>query len=198
MTKDNIGQSQTSVWGEKWLGGYSGLKHTASQIIPFIPKSQVYVEPFAGLARTCDESKHEQIILNDLSKYSNEYCKQNFPNAVVENMDFETTILKYDSENTFFLIDPPWRDNIYSKNDLSVLTLKTKQYYERLFYLLDSIKGKFIICTNEHSTGEKICIRESKFKYNRIRVESKDGVIFGKKTHTCLYTNIKEIGQRVT
>lgn len=185
-----------SVWGEKWLGGYSGLKHTCEQIIPLIPKSKIYVEPFAGLARTTISEKHEQIILNDLSQHSNKFCKDKFPMAIVENMDFKETIKKYDSEDTFFLIDPPWRDNVYSKNDLSVLTLKTRQYYEKIFYILDTIKGKFIVCTNEHSTGENVCLRESKFRYNRIRVESKDGVIFGKKTHTCLYTNL-EIGDRV-
>lgn len=186
----------TSVWGEKWLGGYSGLKHTCEQIKQLIPNSKIYCEPFAGLGRTCDETKHEQIILNDLSEHSNKFCKEKYPKAIVENMDFKDTIKKYDSEDTFFLIDPPWRDNVYSENDLSVLTMKTRQYYEHLFYMLNSIKGKFIVCTNEHSVGEKVSLKASRFMYNRIRVDSKDGVIFGKRTHTTLYTNL-DIGERV-
>ena len=53
------------------------------------------------------------MVLNDKSKVSNIYCKKKFPKAIIENMDFEKTLKKYDGPNTFFLIDPPWRISYY-------------------------------------------------------------------------------------
>ena len=93
---------------------YPGLTYTARQISLFFPKTKYYVEPFSGLARTAKYSRSQMMILNDKSEYSNNYCKKKFPNAIVENMDFIETIKKYDSKDTFFLIDPVWRSDFYN------------------------------------------------------------------------------------
>ena len=93
---------------------YPGLTYTARQISLFFPKCKTYVECFAGLARTAKYCRNcETMVLNDKSEYSNNYCKKKFPNAIVENMDFIETIKKYDSKDTFFLIDPVWRSDFY-------------------------------------------------------------------------------------
>ena len=92
---------------------YPGLTYTARQISLFFPKCKTYVECFAGLARTAKYSRSKVMILNDKSEYSNNYCKKKFPNAIVENMDFIETIKKYDTKDTFFLIDPIWRSDFY-------------------------------------------------------------------------------------
>jgi site-specific DNA-adenine methylase len=58
---------------------------------------------------------------------------------VVENMDFEELIKKYDSENTYFYLDPPyWKtENYYSNHDFD------RNDHERLANVLNNIKGKF-------------------------------------------------------
>ena len=92
---------------------YPGLTYTARQISLFFPKCKMYVECFAGLGRTAKYANCKTMVLNDKSEYSNKYCKKKFPNAIVENMDFIETIKKYDSKDTFFLIDPIWRTDFY-------------------------------------------------------------------------------------
>jgi len=80
---------------------------------PYFPKSKIYVECFSGLARTAKHARSEIMILNDKSKHANKICKKKFSKAIVENMDFIDTLKKYDSKDTFFLIDPPWRTDFY-------------------------------------------------------------------------------------
>ena len=121
---------------------YPGLTYTARQISLFFPKCKTYVECFAGLARTSKYVTNcEIMVLNDKSEYSNNYCKKKFPNAIIENMDFLETIKKYDSKDTFFLIDPVWRSDFYdgsikfgNKHLLPnrALTLKNKKNTEVL------------------------------------------------------------------
>ena len=58
---------------------------------------------------------------------------------VVENMDFEELIKNYDSEKTYFYLDPPyWKtENYYSNHDFD------RNDHERLANVLNNIKGKF-------------------------------------------------------
>ena len=170
-----------SVWGKKWLGGYPGLKFTADKIIQYIPECKIYVEPFAGLARTAKGVKCQEMILNDMSDFSNEYCKTEFPNARVTHEDFRECIKKYkDNPDVFMLIDPPWRDNIYSENDKAYSNMKVESYYANIFYLLGDAKCEWIVCTNEHSVGYRF------FRRNILRIEADGSPIFGKKTHVVL------------
>jgi DNA adenine methylase len=57
----------------------------------------------------------------------------------VENLDFETVIQKYDSESTYFYLDPPyWKtENYYSNHDFD------RKDHERLARTLHQVKGKF-------------------------------------------------------
>jgi len=180
-----------TVWGKKLLGGYPGLFHTASKIVKYIPESKIYVEPFSGLGRTV-ELKHDKIVLNDKSEYANEECRKKFPTAIVENMDFEDTINKYDSEDTFFLIDPPWIFNVYDVREESFCDRDIKSYYSKILKLVKNIKGDFIICaSNDEQKMDKILTNTAKFRgYNIKQIESDKGVIFGKKARTLLVSNL--------
>lgn len=57
----------------------------------------------------------------------------------VENLDFEKVIQKYDSESTYFYLDPPyWKtENYYSNHDFD------RGDHERLANTLHQLKGKF-------------------------------------------------------
>jgi len=57
----------------------------------------------------------------------------------VENLDFQQVIEKYDSDNTYIYLDPPyWKtENYYSNHDFD------RKDHERLANVLHNIKGKF-------------------------------------------------------
>jgi len=59
--------------------------------------------------------------------------------TIVENMDFEDVIKKYDSEKSYFYCDPPYynTENYYANHDFGLET------HERLAKCLTSMKGKF-------------------------------------------------------
>jgi DNA adenine methylase len=68
-------------------------------------------------------------------KYRSHFDKITF----VENMDFQEVIEKYDSDKTYFYVDPPyWKtENYYSNHDFD------RNDHERLADSLKSINGKF-------------------------------------------------------
>ena len=185
-----VGDERTSVWGKKLLGGYAGVKHTAKQIIDEIPdisKYKLYVEPFSGLGRTAEYVSTPKV-LNDKSEYANEFCKENFPNAKVENMDFMDTIDKYDSEDTFFLIDPPWRFDTYDVNNLSFCDRKAWDYYDQLLKRIETLKGDWFLLNSADEHETKNILRDSKWGLKI--VESKGKVIFGKHARTMICSNL--------
>ena len=109
---------------------YPGLEKMSKFIGPYFPKSKYYVEPFAGLARTAKHARSTIMVLNDKSKYSNNYCHRIYPNAIIENLDFIECIKKYDGPHTFFLIDPPWRVDFYQGRGM---TARNKKGIARAF-----------------------------------------------------------------
>ena len=141
---------------------YGGLFHMALQISAYIPKSKYYIEPFSGLARTAKYARSQIIILNDKAIGANKKCEKIYPNAIITNYDFEECIKKYDSKETFFLIDPPWRLDFYNgdivkdeiiKNNLrnkkavnlSITDRSVKEYFDQLQKILPKIKGHYIL-----------------------------------------------------
>ncbi len=180
-----------AVWGKKLLGGYAGVKFTADKIkqqMPNMTNYGIYVEPFAGLGRTAEDITVPIMILNDRGEYSNQYCREKFPNATVENMDFKDTIIKYDSENTFFLIDPPWRFECYDKNDKAFCDRKVYDYYKQILDLVDNIKGDWFILSSADEHEQKNILVKS--KWGTKIVVSDGNPIFGKKARTMICSNL--------
>jgi DNA adenine methylase len=70
-------------------------------------------------------------------KWQNMFEKIN----VIENMDFEDVIIKYDSTTTYFYVDPPYyivgEGDYYSNHDFD------RNDHERLVNTLKEVKGKF-------------------------------------------------------
>jgi hypothetical protein len=185
-----VGDERTSVWGKKLFGGYAGVKHTAKEIveqIPDITKYKLWVEPFSGLGRTAEYVDLPKV-LNDKSVFANEYCIEHFPDSKVENMDFMDTINKYDSEDTFFLIDPPWRFDTYTENSMSFCDRKTWDYYDQLLKRIESMQGDWFLLNSADEHETKNILRKSKWGLKI--VESKGKVIFGKKARTMICSNM--------
>lgn len=140
--------------------GYPGLKNMAQYIQPLIPKSKIYIEVFAGMGRTVEINKHEQIILNDLSDFAVETLKDKFPSAHITQKDYKEVIKEYyQNPDVFLFIDPPWRKNIYKNNEKPVFT-KTSilQYYDSILFWLSDAKCKWILCIDkdEHECGNRV------------------------------------------
>ena len=166
-------------------GKYSGLNSTAKQIAEYIPKCKIYVEPFAGLGRLTKYIQADQIILNDMSDFAYEFLSKN-KNCVVTQIQFEDIIKKHDSENTFFLFDPPWRTGHYQDNDLPFCDRKAFEYYEKLFELVPNLKGDWILCCDKKEMEiKKIC---SKSKYDNLIIDSNQK-LFGRTIGVMLTSN---------
>ena len=143
------------------LKGYAGLETMAEQLSEYFPKDiNNYVEPFAGLGRTVKFVKPNNIHLNDLSDYAVDYLKQEFPQALVTQLDYHAIFEQYeDVENMFMLIDPPWRKNIYKNNTKPVFTGNSViSYYDDILKYLKYAKYKWILCVDkdEHEIGKRV------------------------------------------
>lgn len=194
MKQNNQSVSSRTVWKDKRLGGYSGLKHTADKINQLIPKCKIYVEPFAGLGRVAEIGIDcEEIVLNDKSEFALKYLRENFQDDTVRSFDFETCMRLYDSDDTFFLIDPPYYHNIYKNNDMTFIDRQPIEYYKRLLEILPTIKGNWILCSTKHRSMETLL---KKTNYYRIEVESDKKVIFGKKSRISLTSNVPLVTER--
>ena len=171
------------------LKGYPGLKNMAKYIAAYFPNNITnYAEPFAGLARTAEYVKCNTMYLNDLSQYSNEYCKTKFPNAVISNMDFKDFMDQFkERDDIFMLIDPVWRKNIYKNNQLPACTCTPIEYYDTLLTMLDNVKYHWILCVDkdEHEIGKRV----SKSKYINLVLEHPTVKMFGKPTGVRLASN---------
>ena len=186
---------QKSVWGNKAFGGYAGLKFTASIIKEYIPKSKIYVEPFAGLGRTV-ESKHDKVILNDKSDYAVSYLKSHFPFAEVTQEDFEECIVKHDSEDTFYLIDPPYANNVYALNEKCFIDRDYRDYYKQLANILPKLQGSWIVCINERNYHRFV---KSLFPTsNSLNIKSKKNSLFGLKANVRIISNKQLISNQIT
>jgi DNA adenine methylase len=86
------------------------------------------------------KGKYKSKYLTFRDKLSNEKWVEKFLKITnVENMDFESVIKKYDSESTYFYLDPTyWKtENYYSNHDFD------RNDHERLANVLHQLKGKF-------------------------------------------------------
>lgn len=86
------------------------------------------------------KGKYRCKVLIFLDKLKDKKYREHFDRITfVENLDFSDVIQKYDSEKTYFYVDPPyWKtENYYSNHDFD------RNDHERLANVLKNIKGKF-------------------------------------------------------
>jgi DNA adenine methylase len=86
------------------------------------------------------KGKYRCKVLIFMDKLKNPEYRKHFDKITfVENMDFQEVIQKYDSEKSYFYVDPPyWKtENYYSNHDFD------RNDHERLAYSLKSMEGQF-------------------------------------------------------
>lgn len=82
------------------------------------------------------------------ASYGDKY-KKRLKDTVILNQDFKKVIKKYDSENTFFYLDPPYENSkgLYENFDISI---------QDLYDILKNIKGKFLLSYNDSEEAKKL------------------------------------------
>jgi len=113
-------------------------------------------------------SHYPEYFLNHLK-----YYKQMLKGVKITNKDYIKIILKYDSPDTFFFIDPPYENSnksFYADIDMD---------YNVMSFLLHNIKGKFLLTINDSPNIRKIF---KGFKIKKINVQTSWGNTFGTET----------------
>lgn len=151
--KYNKGIGNWKGIGPGYLRGYMGLSATALAISEYIPKCVTYVEPFAGLGRVARHVTADSMILNDKSQYAYDFLVKHFE-CTITSTDFEETLRSYDSENTVFLIDPPWSRKEYTMgcNGNAFCDRRPTQYYNTILEWLPKLKGRWFVCGKKDNT----------------------------------------------
>lgn len=74
-------------------------------------------------------------------------ASERLKNVIIENLDFNALITKYDNKDNFFFCDPPYYqyENLYARNGL-----ESFDKHVQLFEVLSDIKGKFLLTYNDH------------------------------------------------
>jgi len=104
--------------------------------------------------------------------------------VIIENLDFRHCIQLYDSENTFFFLDPPHfgQENLYDCN----FSMKD---HEDLAKILHNIRGKFMLIYSYRTEQQRKWIYDNYGQYNIIEFEYKTHT-HQKIRHTKIYMMI--------
>ena len=125
---------------------YKLYKEFISQHIP--NNIEIYVEPFAGsfsvacyLVEERLYNSPKKLIYNDINEYNLTIYADN-----VHHLDYKEIFNVYDSENTFFYLDPPY----YKKEFLyEGCENYTKDFHIDLKDEIKKLKGKFLMSYNK-------------------------------------------------
>jgi DNA adenine methylase len=102
------------------------------------------------------KKKNEAVTLqNKIDGFTNEYTER-LKNTQIECNDALTIIKNFDSEETFFYIDPP-----YINADQGHYKGYTEDDYINLLKILESIKGKFLLSSYPNKILEKYAVENN-------------------------------------
>lgn len=175
--------------------GYPGLVHLGRQVMDYIPHSNFYVEPFAGLGRTVKYATAPTVILNDMSDYAVNYLRKKYPQHRITQEDFVTCAKKWDGPNTVMMFDPPYRTETYKDNNLSYADRTDREYYLTLLNLCPTLKSRWLVCMDATRTGASVW---ASAPYYKTDIQSNKRYIFGKRAHIQLVANYPLIAKQTT
>lgn len=120
---------------------------------------------FAGDMSSFNSYYRDKPYLNDSSLKLIGKAHERLKNVWIENKDYKEIIYRFDKENTFFYLDPPY----YDTNNGSYHEGKSIDFMELKNVLL-TIKGKFIFSINDcpfiRDTFKNFDIQEVDVQYN--------------------------------
>lgn len=131
------------------LIGYKNNKNLYRNLLgDLVPNYiDIYVEPFGGEFGLYQllENKPVLSIYNEINiiLYNKIYKKfSKNENLIFFNKDYKEIIEEYDSEKTFFYIDPPYFENEHYYENHNFLT---KEDHVELSHVIKTIKGRFLL-----------------------------------------------------
>lgn len=154
---NQLSLSLPRIDNKKRWAGYAGLTGISRKLAKIIPKSKIYIEPFAGTAKVYQElvkikpRKFNFAVLNDKSEFIIVWLKTNFPDAIVTHNDFTDTIKTWDNQHNFTLFDQPWGKGSYDQKYSCFDRTSTIEYDKEVIRLCSDLKGKFIITTRREN-----------------------------------------------
>jgi DNA adenine methylase len=108
--------------------------------------------------------------------------KERLEDVEIYNVDYKEMIDKYDSEDTFFYLDPPYENSkgLYKNDVVSI---------DEMYNILSNIKGKFLMSYNNSERA-----RELFKKYNIYEIQTKySRAPFGHNKNKNKNTNVTEL-----
>ncbi len=114
------------------------------------------IRPYCGI----------KTLLNDFYK-----VKKRLKNTEVLNMDWSKPTIEYDTESTLFYLDPPYVGT--SKNSFTETDYKTRDHAptpRKIFKLLDTLEGKFILSYDYHPVVLKY-VKKYGFNYEVVTLD---------------------------
>lgn len=93
----------------------------------------------------CIMQGYKYLPLRSLDKVKT--ASERLQNVIIEKTDFAKLIERFDSEDAFFYVDPPYytKEHLYKREDAEEF-----KRHEELSELLKGIKGKFLLSYNDH------------------------------------------------
>lgn len=135
------------------------FKEFIEKYFPSDIHNYVYVEPFGGSfsVSTFLKNKPNKLIYNDIVDYDLSIIADE-----IHHSDYLDILSKYDSENTFFYLDPPYfgKEKFYGKEKNDI------QFHTDLFNSLKKIKGKFVMSYEENKFIRELWKGHNIFKYD--------------------------------
>ena len=135
------------------------ILNTKIESIPNIDRAvkvfYLYNTSFSGkmnsFGYSIKDNNHAKQFYNKINKLQS--IHKRLKNVIIESLDFEEIINKYDSENTLFFLVPPYfgTESYYSTNDLSF----RYEEHVRLLNQIKNIRGKFILTHYENELYTK-------------------------------------------
>jgi DNA adenine methylase len=141
ICKDNFNKFQTEIYSKDLILGDEPNYEIAVKYVYVL--TQVFSGANPEKSKFIDlKGKYHSKFTSFKNKLKNEKWQKMFERInVVENMDFQEVIEKYDGPNTYFYTDPPYyivgEGDYYSNHDFD------REDHERLADCLKGIKGKF-------------------------------------------------------
>ena len=141
ICKDNFNKFQTEIYSKDLILGDEPNYEIAAKYVYVL--TQVFSGANPEKSKFIDlKGKYHSKFTSFKNKLKNEKWQKMFERInVVENMDFQEVIEKYDGPNTYFYTDPPYyivgEGDYYSNHDFD------REDHERLADCLKNIQGKF-------------------------------------------------------
>jgi len=128
---------------------------------------EMYAEPFGGEFGLYEimTTKPSSAIYNDINIELYQRAKEKYKkNSLIYclNQDYKDIIHYFDSDNTFFFVDPPYlKKEKYYKNH----TFLTEENHIELSEILKNIKGRFLLSYQDRPLMRELYIDFNLYKY---------------------------------